>query len=331
MLCCRLLLLVVLTAALPFAASAASEIVLAIRYLQAEGTSHAHLYLYREDGKLLRQLTNDNSGQDIDPIFNPDGETIVFTRELKENGLEYWSVTPTGKQLKRLEAAPAWYVATGNAAFFTNSEIQPEFPETDPSPGSSTPTPSPPAYRSPDESVEIVLRTVSTDVDDSVTGEGHGKHYLLRDLKSGKEVEMGQLPGFLGLWDMLEENNDHTKHFLIEPPLRLAFFALHLDSTDGDTSFALDLNNPRFVRLSPNYAAPVPLPGEPAFLTCASVRYVPIPGSKKTANCNYIERWDENLNKVRYAREGVPALCYGASLYRPGKMPSTINIRRVAR
>jgi hypothetical protein len=36
-----------------------SEIVIAIRYLQAEGISHSHLYLYREDGKLLRQLTND--------------------------------------------------------------------------------------------------------------------------------------------------------------------------------------------------------------------------------------------------------------------------------
>jgi hypothetical protein len=27
-----------------------SEIVIAIRYLQAQGTSHSHLYLYREDG-----------------------------------------------------------------------------------------------------------------------------------------------------------------------------------------------------------------------------------------------------------------------------------------
>jgi hypothetical protein len=46
-----------------------AEIVIAIRYLQAEGTSHSHLYLYREDGKLLRQLTNDDSGQDSGPIF----------------------------------------------------------------------------------------------------------------------------------------------------------------------------------------------------------------------------------------------------------------------
>ena len=61
-------------------ARADSEIVIAIRYLHAQGTSHSHLYLYREDGKLLRQLTNDNSGQDSGPIFSPDGETVVFTR-----------------------------------------------------------------------------------------------------------------------------------------------------------------------------------------------------------------------------------------------------------
>src|SRR5437870_6736947 len=58
-----------------------SEIVIAIRYLQPKGTSHSHLYLYREHGKLLRQLTNDNSGQDVDPIFAPDGETIVLDRK----------------------------------------------------------------------------------------------------------------------------------------------------------------------------------------------------------------------------------------------------------
>ena len=54
-------------------ARADSELVIAIRYLQDEGTSQSHLYLYREDGKLLRQLTNDNSGQDSAPVFAPNG------------------------------------------------------------------------------------------------------------------------------------------------------------------------------------------------------------------------------------------------------------------
>src|SRR5215468_2295428 len=82
-------------------ARGASEIAIAIRYLQAQGASHSHLYLYREDGKLLRQLTKDNSGQDSAPIFSPDGETIVFTREKPNNVREFWSVSPRGADLKK--------------------------------------------------------------------------------------------------------------------------------------------------------------------------------------------------------------------------------------
>src|SRR2546429_5179284 len=83
-----------------------SEIVIAIRYLQAQGTSHSHLYLYREDGKLLRQLTKDDSGQDSAPIFSPDGEMVVFTREEPNDVREFWSVTPHGTDFKKLDAAP---------------------------------------------------------------------------------------------------------------------------------------------------------------------------------------------------------------------------------
>src|SRR6201981_880357 len=99
-----------------------SEIVIAIRYLQAKGTSHSHLYLFREDGKLLRQLTKDNSGQDSAPIFAADGGMIVFTREKSNNAREVWSVDPLGKEFKKLEAAPDWYVAAKSSPYFTNVE-----------------------------------------------------------------------------------------------------------------------------------------------------------------------------------------------------------------
>jgi hypothetical protein len=75
-----------------------SEIVIAIRYLRAEGTSHSHLYLYREDGKLVRQLTNDNFGQDVDPIFAPGGETIVSrARNLMMSGNFGVSILTAGR------------------------------------------------------------------------------------------------------------------------------------------------------------------------------------------------------------------------------------------
>jgi len=88
---------------------AASEIVIAIRYLQAEGVSHSHLYLYRADGKFLRQLTADNSGQDVDPIFAPKGETIVFSRKKEGSPVEFWSVRPLGGEPAKLDSAPDWY------------------------------------------------------------------------------------------------------------------------------------------------------------------------------------------------------------------------------
>jgi len=72
----RYALLLAAIAAIAGNAHAESELVIAIRYLHAQGTSHSHLYLYREDGKLLRQLTNDNSGQNSGPIFSSEAKNL---------------------------------------------------------------------------------------------------------------------------------------------------------------------------------------------------------------------------------------------------------------
>jgi hypothetical protein len=312
-------------------ARGASEVAIAIRYLQAQGTSHSHLYLYREDGKLLRQLTNDNSGQDSGPIFAPDGETIVFTRENLNNVREFWSVKPRGTDLKKLDAAPDWYAQAKSSPYFTN--VEPQEAGSSDATSSPTQTASPtatpvPTYKSPDGLFELILREDPNDEDDQINGPGHGKHFVLRDLKTGIETEFSKIPGFYGAFDILHDNKDTKRNFLFQGPLRLAFFGLHLNSTDGDTVFALDLNGPRFVRLSPNWATPIPLPAEAAFLTFTENRYIPIAGSKKTANCSYIERWDDKLNQVRYAHVKSAALCYGMSMYRPGLTPPVITLRR---
>jgi hypothetical protein len=327
------LIVVGISAGMATRAHATSEIVIAIRYLQAEGTSHSHLYLYREDGKFLRQLTNDESGQDVDPIFAPNGATIIFTREKPNNVHELWSIDPRGTGLKKLDAAPDWYTQTKSSPYFTNiepEELASPTPTASPEESASPSATPPPAFKSPDGSVELVLHLEDNDPDDQVNGEGHGKHYLLRDLKLGTETEFGKLPGFLGVAGLLHDQQDKDRHFLFDGSLQLAFFDLHLNSTDGDTVFALDLTGPRLVRLSPNWAAPIPLPGEAAFLTFTQNRYVPIFGSSKTANCSYMERWDEKLNRIRYVREKSAARCYGASIHRQGRNPPVITMRRSA-
>ncbi len=400
-----------------------SEIVVAIRYLQPKGTSHSHLYLYREDGKLLRQLTNDNSGQDSDPIFAPNGETIVFTREIPNNTREFWSIDPRGTKLKKLDAAPDWYSAAKSSPYFTNggAEEAASFSPTPPqeeSASAATPdsaeqeehqsvtaldavtdaTDRPPEIiKAPDGSGEIFWRKGK---------EGEGPEEVLnwlmwfRDSKSGQETQIGRLrgfPSFQPLHIRLNEDQqpsrrepsevdgqresvgkrERANQFLFEGPLRLTFFSCHLDSTNGDTVEAFDFNKRKLIQLSPNYATPVPLPGDPAFLTLTENRYVPIPGSTKTSNCSYIERWGANLREscdnyeaylrfhgvssdevvggftrdeyekqlrenkekgqecygqpeVRYARKGSAAICYGASMYRPGKTPAVITLRNGA-
>jgi hypothetical protein len=148
----------------------------------------------------------------------------------------------------------------------------------------------------------------------------------LKDLNAGKQTEFGKLPGFEGVFDLLHVYKESEKHFLWENGLHAAFFGLHLNSTDGDRCYALDLLKRRLILLSDGWSAAFLLPGQGAFLAKTAIRYVPIPGSKKTANSSYIDRFDANFKSIRYGRS-TAAINYGASMFRPGKKPAVITIR----
>jgi phage repressor protein C with HTH and peptisase S24 domain len=226
-----------------------SEIVVAIRYLQAKGTSHSHVYLYREDGKLLRQLTNDNSGQDSDPIFAANGETIVFTREKPNDTREFWSIDPRGTKLKKLDAALDWYSAAKSSPYFTSGEEEqaPSSSPTPPQEESASPAASaesdqqdqhrsvtaldavtdatdhpPEIIKAPDGSGEIFWRKGK---------EGEGPEEVLnwvmwfRDSKSGQETQIGRLLGFPS-FQPLHIRGNKDQQSLFEGPLRLTFFQL---------------------------------------------------------------------------------------------------------
>jgi hypothetical protein len=303
------------------AALADSEIVIAIRYLQAVGVSHSHLYLYHEDGKLLRQLTHDNTGQERHPLFSADGREIVFNR-ITPSGEETWSVEPLGKNLHRLKAAPDWYQNAKQSPVFTDEGDTPDLRPAEMTAQGRR-------YVAPDQSAEIIVR-LAGDEGDEIDGPEHGRNYLLRDLRLKKDFVFGKMPGFYGVYDLLHLSDDHSQHFLLQGPLRVAFGEVHLNSTEGDADFAIDLDRHRLVRLGPNLAVPIPIPGEPAFLVAKEVRYVPIPKSKMTANCSYLERWDANLKAVRYAAPDTAARNYGFSMYRPNGKPAVIYQRGIS-
>ena len=283
--------------------AAPSEIVVAIRYLQQTGASHAHLFLFREDGTVLRQLTKDDSGQDRNPVFAPDGETIVFTRELPDGVKQPWSVEPRGNNLHLLDAAPDWYRQTKNSPHFAYPEDKVDAP---------TPTP-PNATRPvfPINDLTAVVLVPTADADKENPDEWTA---MFRE-KNGHETAVGHVSGWMPRQLLCQES-----------ALQVAFIFTSLGSTDSATVYAVGPGKGEFARLARNWAAPFPLPGDAAFLTFAEERYVPFGDGSHTANCSYVDRWDAALKRVRYARKDAAAICNGASMYRPGKTPAVVTM-----
>ena len=83
-------LLVAAFMAISGGAYADSELVIAIRYLRAKGASHSHLYLYREDGILLRDVNvsarSDVGGDHVAPKLGVRAEFDVILSEAKKLG-----------------------------------------------------------------------------------------------------------------------------------------------------------------------------------------------------------------------------------------------------
>jgi len=341
-----------------------SLVVVATRYLHAEGVSHAHLYLYKEDGTLLRQLTRFEKGQDHDPLFSPDGQEIVFVRTSDSKAgknvveasskepasLEYWRVATRGGDLQRLAAPPEWYRAATNAGFFEywggkkSADEPPRYGE--PNKGwtkNFQPWPDakdrPPfSFESPDGKYRLVLHLGNEDWEEN--GPGNGKLYEFKNLKTGKSWRLGDLPGFLGLTALLHESSDPQTLFLQQGDLNVVFFSLHMGSSFGEWCIALNLSQPSLHFLPGNdvpfpskrvgavggNAIPIPLPGESCFLVKGGKRYEPIPGSKKLANISYLARFDASLKDTPYVRLHTAPQFYGASLFRPGKSPEVLKI-----
>ena len=56
-----------------------------------------------------------------------------------------------------------------------------------------------PTYKSSDGLFELIVREDPNDEDDQINGPGHGKHFVLRDLKTATETEFSKIPGSLNM------------------------------------------------------------------------------------------------------------------------------------
>ncbi|RYD80514.1 MAG: hypothetical protein EOP84_11960, partial [Verrucomicrobiaceae bacterium] len=102
------------------------DAVVAIRYLKIKGKSHAALYLFTGDGKLVRKLTDPAPHQDAFPVFSPDGKRIIFTRRLADGGGDkLFIVDRKGGKARALDGEPPdWYAARRIGRYFDDRDMK---------------------------------------------------------------------------------------------------------------------------------------------------------------------------------------------------------------
>jgi hypothetical protein len=328
------------------------RVVVAIRYLQIQGVSHSHIYLYRGDGKLVRQLTHANSGQDIDPIFSSDGREIIFKRAGSVD--EFWSVATGGGNLHHLDRAPDWYA----------DAIKKPVPRFDYPPSVRLPhnpdqqrladyvKPGDVVYAAPDNSVAIVLKDSVSEADPA--DDWYPKDLYLRDSQSQADVLISKLP-FVSLeasstktenvmrrtaggGERYETKSDNEvgpldgllvcndSPFLFIGPMRIAFLRQHRGSTYCEGFFALDLNTRRLHEVTPNCGDIIPLNNKPAFFCICNERYLPLGDRKRTVNCSFLDLWTADLKRIRFSKPRVEKY-YGGSVFQHRESPAVYTIR----
>jgi len=272
---------------------AQAEIAISIRYFKVEGASHYHLFLYSDDGKVIRQLTAPEDAQDTAPMFSADGREIYFTRE-QRGRKQVFSILPSGARLRPAEKAPVGYppqptdqayevTGGGDNDSLWQARGEDLFMQT------------------PDGKQEVILTSGDNFKHTDPSFEANAfKGLTIRDLAGGWERRVstaGDAPeNYCDLATRMKSP------FLISPGLRMLFYWQWQGSTAGPRMGALDLANERVVFLSNNPAIVIPHGTRAGFFCVCEDRYQPLGNTGHTVNCLYLDWWDVKLQRTRFAK-----------------------------
>jgi hypothetical protein len=280
-------------------------IVASIRPYQLVGASNIHLYLYGLDGTLKKQLTNTIGCNDVNPSFSYDGKSISFTRQ------STLAKTASDAGLYQLD------LATGSLTRAKEDDSYFNVPVDLLDYSFAVPTDSWNVAEkndclSPDGIYRITLKPMPAP-DRNVNPP---MQHLL-SVRGQPAVDVATLSGFPA--DIakdyygLEQLNGTP--FVTASGYVAVFLVHHLDSTDGDQIWGLDLSSLHWTKMSQNGGEIYHPPGAPGvFFACASL-YEPLGKSGKTVNCCYLEWWDNHFKVTKL----TPPLSvfYSAAVFHP--------------
>lgn len=275
------------------ATMARADVAISIRYFKIEGTSHYHLYLYSDDGKLIRQLTAPEDAQDTRPMFSKGGEEIIFTRETKWRK-EIYAIRTDGTNLHAMEKAPEGYpLVISNGEIYTmegggeNDTLW-------------TPRGEDLFMKTPDGKQEVIVKSADNFKKKDPAFEAMGFAALtIRDLADEKEVRVataGDAPD-----NYCDLSTYKKSPFLTLTSLRLAFFWQWQGSTAGPRLGAVDLDQKKSVFLSANPAFAVRHGTRDGFFCVTNDYYQPLGQTGHTVNCLYLDWWNGKLERTRFA------------------------------
>jgi hypothetical protein len=177
---------------------------------------------------------------------------------------------------------------------------------------------------SPDGKTEVVLKNADNlKIQESFEAISF-RALTLRDTTSGKETRVvvtGENPD-----NYCDLALRQRSPFLMRDHLRVVFFWPWLGSTDGNRLGALDLAKKKAIFLSANPAMAIPHGTRDGFFCVTEERYQPLPGTEKTVNCLYLDWWDAELHRTRFAK--AISLFGGASVRAKGHPPLDIPYHR---